>query len=75
MSRIDISPGNNLNRKVRIGFINQGTTLSAWCRSHHINPANARSALLGAWDGKKGKDIRARLIKASGLASLTSLAA
>lgn len=75
MSRTDIPAGNDLNRKVRIGFINQGTTLSAWCRSHNVTAASARAALIGSWDGKKGRALRESLIKASGISSRSSLAA
>lgn len=61
-------PGQVLYRKVRIAFISKGTTLGAWCKAHDINAAAARAALIGGWNGKGGRDLRTRLIKASGLA-------
>lgn len=62
-------PGPELVRTVRAGFVLHGTTLGRWCREHGIVTQHARMALLGGWDGPKGRNVRARLIAAAGLAS------
>jgi hypothetical protein len=59
------APGEKLLLQVRTDFILQGTTLTAWCRSHRIHTSNARQALLGSWNGAKGKALREKLLKAS----------
>lgn len=61
------SPGPDLVRKVRAAFVAGGTTLGRWCREQGVADQNARLALLGGWNGPKGKAMRARLIRASGL--------
>ena len=61
------APGIDLHRRVRAGFILQGTTFKRWCLDHHITPSNARDALIGSWDGPKGRQLRARLVKAAGV--------
>jgi len=60
-------PGPHLYLLIRAGFITQGSTLTAWCRKRGVNTTNARSALVGAWNGPKGKALRAELIEASGI--------
>lgn len=67
MQNKQLSPSLNLYRHVRAGFIAQGSTITTWCRERGVNPTNARSALVGAWDGPKGKALRAELIEASGI--------
>lgn len=61
-------PGPELVRKVRAAFVKGGTTLGQWCRENAIADQNARLALLGGWNGPKGQAMRARIIRASGLA-------
>lgn len=61
----DFPPSKALYLQVRAGLIMQGLTLTGWCRDREINPTNARAALVGAWDGPKGKDLRADLIDAA----------
>lgn len=63
----DIKPGPELYQQVRGGFIAGGTTLAAWCRERGYSPTNARSALMGAWDGPKGRELRQRLAEDSGV--------
>jgi len=63
----DHAPSKELYLLVRSGFVAQGSTLTAWCRSQKVNPTNARSALAGVWNGPKGKLLRSRLIEASGI--------
>jgi len=59
------APGPDLYNRVRGGFVAQGTTLSEWCRNRKTSPTNARSALVGAWNGPKGTALREELIEAS----------
>lgn len=61
-------PGESLYLRVRGGFVTQGTTITKWCRENNIHPTSARLALLGSWNGPKGKQARAKLIRASGIA-------
>ncbi len=63
-----IEPGNKLYLSVRSGFVAKGSTLTAWCRKNNVHPSNARSSLAGTWDGKKGRELREKLIVASGMA-------
>ncbi|MEJ1341202.1 MAG: hypothetical protein RPU14_03890 [Candidatus Sedimenticola sp. (ex Thyasira tokunagai)] len=70
-----VTPSLDLHLKVRAGFIIQGTTFSAWCRKHGVNNGNARAALIGSWDGPKGRALRVELLDASGVTSPASAAA
>jgi len=60
-------PGPELLTSVRVGFIRQGTTFSAWCRARSINRGNATMALLGGWRGPKGQVLVRKIVKAAGL--------
>jgi hypothetical protein len=55
-----------LYRRVRAGFIAQGTTLNKWCIANGVHRQAARACLLGLRKGPKAKALKARLIKASG---------
>lgn len=59
-------PSRELVLEVRIGFIRQGTTLNAWCRDNGVLIGAARQALIGVWDGPKGRAMRRRIVRASG---------
>lgn len=72
MNSNELKAGPELYQKVRGGLIARGTTLSAWCREYGYNPTNARSALVGGWNGPKGKALRQRLAEEAGIASSTS---
>lgn len=61
------APSLQLLVQVRTGFILQGTTLTEWCRENDTHISNARNALIGTWNGPKGKAMRARLVKAAGV--------
>lgn len=61
------TPGPDLVKRVRAGFVLQGTTLGRWCRDNKVMPQHARLALLGGWNGPKGTALRERLMAASGL--------
>lgn len=60
-----VAPSLDLHRQVRAGFVRQGTTLKGWCREQGITPSNARDALIGRWDGPKGRALRRKVIKAA----------
>jgi len=58
-------PSLDLLKQVKIGFIQQDTTLSRWCRENGTHVSNARNALIGTWNGPKGRAMRQRLVKAA----------
>lgn len=60
-------PSIDLYRKVRGAFIAKGETLKGWCRDNGTHFSNARNSLVGSWDGPRGREMRARIVKASGL--------
>ena len=59
------APGFDLHKRVRAGFMLQGTSLTQWCRQNGTNVSNARGALMGSWNGPKGQALRNRIIKAA----------
>jgi hypothetical protein len=61
------TPGRELLLQVRAGFIAKGTNYHAWCREHDVLPSSARQALIGTWDGPKGRALRARIAAAAGV--------
>lgn len=67
MSIEALTPSIALYNRVKAGFIVAGTSLTAWGREHGVNASNARHCLVGSWNGPKAKDLRARIIKASGI--------
>ena len=58
-------PSLALLRQVRAGFTLQDTSLKGWCRENDIRFSNARDALIGSWNGPKGKALRAKIVRAS----------
>lgn len=52
--------------KVRAGFVAKGTSLHRWCQEHGIKSENATKALKGSWNGPRARELRAKLLKASG---------
>lgn len=60
-------PGKELLCQVRAAFVLQGTTLGAWCTAQGIVRQTAVNALVGGWNGPKGRALRQRVITASGL--------
>lgn len=54
-----------LNR-IRAGFINQDTSLHAWCCANNIDTSNARKALSGKWSGPKAQALIEKLETAAG---------
>jgi hypothetical protein len=67
------SPSIDLYNQVRGAFVMQGSTITTWCRKNGHSPVNAKSALVGVWNGPKGKALRNELIEASGIASPSKL--
>jgi len=59
------APSLDLVRQVRAGFTLQGTSLKRWCRENGIRFNNARDALIGSWNGPKGKAVRTRIVRAA----------
>ncbi|GEM_PF-731280 len=59
------TPGFDLHKRVRAGFLLQGTSLTEWCRANGTHISNARGALLGTWNGPKGKAMRTKIVKAA----------
>lgn len=66
----DLLPGVALYVKVRQGFVGQNTSLNRFCTENDITRQHAEASLKGMWNGPKGKDMRNRLIEASGIADL-----
>lgn len=75
MESNSVTPGPELYQQVRGGFVTRGTSLAAWCRQHGYNPTNARSALVGGWNGPKGRELRLRLAEDSGVIQSSPTAA
>ena len=65
MSKNAPTPGMDLHLKVRAGFVQQGTSLKAWCKGEGVAHSNARDVLIGSWNGPKGKQLRARIVEAA----------
>jgi hypothetical protein len=59
--------GDDLMKKIRIGFIEQGTSFNAWCIAHNVSRTNATQAIYGAWNGPKGREMRERIMRAAGI--------
>jgi len=61
------TPGAVLYYEVLAGFIRQRSHLNKWCRLHGVLHQNAKSCLIGSWDGPKARELRRRLIAAAGI--------
>lgn len=59
------SPGERLLATVRAGFVQQGTSLTAWCDQNGLTRQNVRTALLGGWNGPKAQQLRSQIVEAS----------
>lgn len=65
MTRNVPQPSPELIRTVRIGFIRQNTTFTTWCNRNGVRTSNARAALIGLWNGPKGRAMRKRIVDAA----------
>lgn len=56
-------------QKVRASFVEQGTTLTGWCREngHHIQ--NVRDAFFGRWNGPAAQALILNVEAAAGLSA------
>lgn len=54
-------------RRVRAGFVVQGTSLTAWCKERGVKHQNARKALDEEWTGPKAKTLVAEILEAAGV--------
>ena len=60
-------PSKDLYNKVKASFIMKNTTLGAWCREVGLKQQNVMTCLIGSWNGPKAKELRMKVINASGL--------
>jgi hypothetical protein len=72
LTQNNLSPCLNLYYRVKGGFVSQGGSLTAWCRKHEVDSSSARAALVGSWNGPKGKALREKLIESSGITETPS---
>lgn len=62
-----LEPGQDLMNLVKGGFVAQGKSMAQWCREHSICRTNAQYAVMGLRNGPKARDLRERVLKASGV--------
>lgn len=60
-------PSLDLHNQVKAGFVAQGASLSSWCKNNGVKISNIKQCLTGSWDGPKAKELRAKVIHASGI--------
>lgn len=53
-------------RRIRAGFVVQGTSLTAWCKERGVRHQNARKALDGVWTGPKAAALVEEILQAAG---------
>ncbi len=56
--------------KVRSGFILQGTTFKAWCRSEGVDPGYAHHVMSGKLNGPAARSLRQRVKAAAGIVAV-----
>lgn len=61
------APAGDLMAAIRLGFIRKGTTYTAWCKKHSVNPSNARVAIQGGYRGPRAMQLVNRIKKAAGV--------
>ena len=68
MPAVNISHNFSLRqRRVRAGFLLQGTSLNSWCKEAGIARQNADQVLLGQWKGPKASALMVRILAAAGV--------
>lgn len=55
------------HRRVRAGFVAQGTSFRAWCLREGVKRQNADKALLQQWKGPKATALVERILLAAGV--------
>ena len=63
----NISPSETLLRQVRAAFVVRGETLHSWCQKNNVDWSYAHGTLTGKNDFQKAKELRLRVLRASGL--------
>jgi len=53
--------------RIRAGFVMQGTTLHAWCKSNAVLRQGAYKAPCGQWVGPKAEGLVERISRAAGV--------
>jgi hypothetical protein len=69
-----LTPSMELLLKVQIAFRWQGTSLHGWCRKNRVHITGARQALIGTWNGPKGRGLRTRIVEAAKLDAVVEAA-
>lgn len=66
------SPGPDLLREVRIGFIRQGSSLRAWSAENSVSASYLIQVLRGRTNGPCAQEWRKRLISDAGISAETA---
>ncbi|WP_172292324.1 hypothetical protein [Pseudoruegeria sp. HB172150] len=56
-----------LYKKIRSAFVAQGGLLHSWCQENEVAMPNARSAILGNWNGPKASALVEKIKSAAGI--------
>lgn len=60
-------PSKALYDQIKGGFVSKGITLNEWIKENSLSMNSVRMAIHGVMNGPKGKELRIRAIKESGL--------
>lgn len=63
-------PGEELYLRVKAGFVRQGTSITSYAKDIGITQVSLRNALLGVWNGPKGKAMRRRVAEAANIEAI-----
>ncbi|MFK5892861.1 MAG: hypothetical protein QM504_06545 [Pseudomonadota bacterium] len=63
----DFKPSLDLYKQIRAAFIMKDTSFGAWCKENKVNMTNAKTCLIGGWNGPKGQALKEKVIIASGI--------
>lgn len=55
------------HRRIRAGFVTQGTSFTAWCTANGVKHQNARKAINGEWTGPRASALVAMILQAAGV--------
>lgn len=64
---LNLSPGEELHRRVRAGLILAGTSIQRWAEEHDRYPQNVHDALWGRWTGPTAEQVVAEICADAGL--------